>query len=258
MTSNFSYDKSNPFFSTDDVDDATFLKGSGGGNHGRAYQNSTMEDRTKQLLEERRKIEERTVQSSFRSISLLHESEQVGAATAEELVKQREQLQNAEVKLDDINSTLQVSQRHIQGIKSVFGSIRNYFSGAKNDPSKLVASTSGTELDGKKQPEEAAAKSQLSQILETKSQQSNSSSDMHPTERFRSEGPLSSRQVDDILDRNLEDIGNSISKLKFLGLDLNKEIDDQNSMLERITTKTENVDHRINSQTKDMNRILKK
>ena len=32
-------------------------------------------------------------------------------------------------RLDDINSTLKQSERHLTGIKSVFGGIRNYFSG---------------------------------------------------------------------------------------------------------------------------------
>jgi synaptosomal-associated protein 29 len=79
-SSNYGSDKSSPFFSTSEevADDAAFLRSGR-----RAYESSTLEDRHMQLLEERRKIEERTVQSSFRSVSLLHESETIGAATAE-------------------------------------------------------------------------------------------------------------------------------------------------------------------------------
>lgn len=76
--SNYNYDKSNPFFATEDVDDETFLRS---GRRGQGT--SSVEDRHMQLLEERRKIEERTLQSSYRSIGLLHESEAIGAATAE-------------------------------------------------------------------------------------------------------------------------------------------------------------------------------
>lgn len=76
--SSYSYDKSAPFFSTEEVDDSTFL------NSGRrAYESSSMDERRQQLLQERQKIEQRTVESSFRSLSLLHESEQIGTATAE-------------------------------------------------------------------------------------------------------------------------------------------------------------------------------
>ena len=65
----------------------------------------------------------------FRSISLLYESERTGQATAEELLRQKEQLKQTESRLTDINSTLKQSERHLQGIKSVFGGIRNYFKG---------------------------------------------------------------------------------------------------------------------------------
>ena len=77
---NFDYEKSNPFFGVeddDDVDDSTFLKNS------RNQGKDTFEQRRLQLLNEKRLIEERTVQSSLRSISLLQESEDIGAQTAE-------------------------------------------------------------------------------------------------------------------------------------------------------------------------------
>lgn len=77
-SSSYSFDKSAPFFASEEVDDATFL------NSGkRAYESSTVEERRQQLLMEKQKIEQRTVESSFRSLSLLQESEQIGTATAE-------------------------------------------------------------------------------------------------------------------------------------------------------------------------------
>ncbi|ODM91973.1 Synaptosomal-associated protein 29 [Orchesella cincta] len=133
--SSYSYDKSTPFFSTEDA--AT----SGG----------------------KEEIETRTLESSFRSLSLLHESEQIGNATAEELTRQREQLQNTEHKLDQINSSLRTSQKHIQGIKSVFGSIRNYFSSStKPETTAIKTSASTSELD-----KQATPRSKLADILET-------------------------------------------------------------------------------------------
>lgn len=99
-------------------------------------------------------------------------------------------------------------------------------------------------------------KTRLAQVLEKTEVDAKSS--VHPVERFRSDEPMRSQDVDSILDKNLEDIGLSISRLKNLGLDLNKEIEDQNVLLGRITNKTEDVDFKVQSQTKDMNRILKK
>ena len=65
-------------------------------------------------MQKRREIEERTVDSSNRSLGLLYESERAGVATAEELNRQKEQLKRTEERLDDINSTLKTSERHLQ------------------------------------------------------------------------------------------------------------------------------------------------
>jgi len=74
--SSYNYDKSSSFFATEDEMDAAFLSGR------RAYQSSTPSEKYEQLMEEKRKIEERTVQSSIRSLSLLHDSEHLGIETA--------------------------------------------------------------------------------------------------------------------------------------------------------------------------------
>jgi synaptosomal-associated protein 29 len=250
-SSNYSYDKSNPFFEDveDEVDDATFL-----GNRARPNDVSTLQERREQLLMEKRKIEERTVQSTFRSISLLRDSEQIGTATAEELVRQREQLENTEVKLDAINSSLRTSQKHIQSIKSVFGSIKNYFAGGK--PDDRPRSTS-SETD---KPTVTKSRSELSQILENHGDGGNFSSDPtdHPTMRFRSESIPTSRDVDKILDQNLEEMGSAISRLKNLGLGLQGELDSQSDLLDRVANKTDNAVFNMDKQNKEMNRILKK
>ena len=77
-------------------------------------------------MQKRREIEERTVDSSNRSLGLLYESERAGAATAEELNRQKEQLKRTEERLDDINSTLKTSERHLQvKIKTIFYFVTN-------------------------------------------------------------------------------------------------------------------------------------
>ena len=65
-------------------------------------------------MQKRREIEERTLDSSNRSLGLLFESERAGIETAEELNRQKEQLKRTEERLDDINSTLKTSERHLQ------------------------------------------------------------------------------------------------------------------------------------------------
>lgn len=79
---------SNPFLDDDDdVDDYEFLNHPKQGQSGYMLENdkerNEWENKRMQLLEEKRRIEERTLQSTNNSIGLLHESEQVGVLTAE-------------------------------------------------------------------------------------------------------------------------------------------------------------------------------
>lgn len=53
---------------------------------------------------------------------------------------QREKLEKTDKQLDDINNTLRFSQKHINGIKSVFSSLKNYMSG-RNDKSPITSSS---------------------------------------------------------------------------------------------------------------------
>jgi len=169
---------SNPFFMDDskEVDDDDFLNHPRSGSSGYMLQNSrqaamspgynqySSSERQRNALgldsegnqqygnkqtlmeQKRREIEERTLDSSNRSLGLLYESERAGAATAEELNRQKEQLKRTEERLDDINSTLKTSERHLQGIKSVFGGIKNYFS------SRNAAAAAGTNNTAQAKP----------------------------------------------------------------------------------------------------------
>lgn len=86
---NYLSDPKNPFFSLeDDVDDETFLKNAPARNPSAGrYQNfNDLTQQRQQLLERRKEIEDRTIKSSERSVSLLRDSEQIGVATAEVIV----------------------------------------------------------------------------------------------------------------------------------------------------------------------------
>lgn len=58
------------------------------------------------------------------------------------------------------------------------------------------------------------------------------------------------------LNRNLEEMCGSLSKLKGLAQGLGEEIDSQNDLVDRITDKTDKADVTIGAQNKDMQRLL--
>jgi len=228
----------------DDIDDETFLKNSRQNNHqSDPYANQA------QLFEQRKKeIEERTLASSHRSLGLLHETEQVGVATAEELARQREQLENTSKQLDDINSTLRFSQKHLNGLKSVFGGLKNYLSGQKNMEPPQARSSSSAKVNENQNKEKP-------------------SYETHPVSRLRSDDfggygygqqTTKSSSFNEQLDKNLDDMGDSLSRLKGLAIDLHQDIEEQNGLIDNITYKVDNVDLKIGRQNRDMNKLLGK
>ncbi|XP_018333686.1 synaptosomal-associated protein 29 [Agrilus planipennis] len=233
----------------EDVDDETFLR-----NSRRTYDSLPVDQQRQTFLEKRKEIEERTLTSTERSIGLLRESEQVGIATAEELMKQREQLERTDKQLDEINQSLRFSQKHINGIKSVFSSLKNYISG-KNDQSPTPSSGSSNSKPSFK----SVSQEKLSEYDRY---------DNHPSVRLRGTDMGSgnyiqtqssgSKDFTARLDANLQEMHSNISRLKGLATDMSFEIDSQNDLIGNVTDKVEKADITINRQNKDMQRILKK
>lgn len=255
---NYLSDPKNPFFSLeeDDVDDETFLKNAPvRSTPTERYQNfdNTLRQQST-LLQRKKEIEERTIQSSERSVSLLRDSEQIGVATAEELIRQREQLQRTEKRLDDINNTLRFSQKHIQGIKSVFGSLKNYLSGKSLDapiPSiKLSESSSSGSVTS------PALSNTLDQV-QSNANESNTSIKVKETNDLQNVKSSNDR-VTKVLEQNLNEMSGSLARLKSLAIGLSEEIDSQNDMIDNISDQTEKADILLHQQNKDMLHLLKK
>ncbi|XP_035719006.1 synaptosomal-associated protein 29-like [Vespa mandarinia] len=255
-------DTKNPFFELeDDVDDETFLKSapraSGSSyNYANNFDNE-LEVKRQQLMQRRREIEERTIHSSERSISLLRDSEQIGAATAEELIRQREQLERTEKRLDDINSTLRFSQKHIQGIKSVFGSLKNYLSGKSLD----------TPVPSTKLPESTSFGSTSSPTLSNSLDQVQTNMvNNHPS--FKLQGLVdddedrktnsSTNNITKVLEKNLDEMSGSLARLKGLAIGLSEEIESQNDLIDNVRDKVEITDITLQKQNKDLTYLLKK
>ncbi|XP_043494682.1 synaptosomal-associated protein 29 [Polistes fuscatus] len=256
-------DTKNPFFELeDDIDDETFLNRAptraptSSHNYVNNFDNE-LESKRQQLMQRRKEIEERTIHSSERSISLLRDSEQIGAATAEELIRQREQLERTEKRLDDINSALRFSQKHIQGIKSVFGSLKNYLSGKSLD----------TPVPSTKLPESTSFGSTSSPTLSNSLDQVQTNmANNHPS--LKLQGLLdddedqrissSKNNITKVLEQNLDEMSGSLARLKGLAIGLSEEIDSQNDLIDNITDKAERTDITLQKQNKDLTHLLRK
>lgn len=236
-------------FDDDDIDDETFLK-----NSSRARGSNPFEDQQMSYQERTRAIEERTLASSNRSLGLLYETEQVGIATAEELSRQREQLDNTSKHLDDINQTLRFSQKHLNGLKSIFGGLKNYIAGQKDLQPPAPAAPRQTIGDKLNSPTSSYGQMQSS-FSSNQGATAQAENALHLSQNtIASTGSNFNRQ----LDKNLDEMAGSLSRLKGLAVDLHQEIDDQNDLIDDIHTKVENVDAKVGKQNKEINRLLGK
>lgn len=167
-------------------------------------------------------------------------------------------MQRTEKRLDDINSTLRFSQKHIQGIKSVFGSLKNYLSGKSLD-----APIPSTKLSESSSSGSVTSPNVLSNTLEqVQNNMSNSYSspkirDNYDDNQIEDTRPASDR-VTKALEQNLNEMSGSLAKLKNLAIGLSEEIDLQNDLIDNITDKTDKADILLQQQNKDMLHLLKK
>ncbi|CAH1998966.1 unnamed protein product [Acanthoscelides obtectus] len=248
---NHRYIKSTNPFEEDDIDDELFLRNSRRSTSSMNMQ-PTLDEQMQSFAEKKKAIEERTISSTDKSINILRESEQIGIATAEELMRQREKLEKTDKQLDEINATLRFSQKHINGIKSVFSSLKNYMSG-KNDVSPSTSSSTPSTV------KQSTSNPNLDEKLSTYDRYEN-----HPATRLQDnysrdyQSSSGSKDFSARLDANLQEMCNNISRLKGLANDLGDEILTQNDLISNIIDKTENADMTINKQNKDMSRILRK
>ncbi|XP_068146265.1 synaptosomal-associated protein 29 [Drosophila tropicalis] len=215
--------------------------------------------------EKRRAIEQRTLDSTNKSLGLLYETEEVGKATAVELAKQREQLEKTSQHLDEIQSTLRFSQRHLNGLKSVFGGLKNYLSGNRDQPPTATASPTGSQTSSQE------ANSNIASGSSRPAPQSQATSaaqryDNHPVSRLRSEASSSSASMQQQrgnpfqaqIDSNLDEMCDNLSRLKFLATDLGTEIESQNDLLDNMNYKIEDVDLKMTKQNKEIKKMLTK
>lgn len=279
----YTTNSSNLFEDDDDIDDETFLKNFRNSDQQHHSTNpfltnsppSSNNDQHQVYEARKKEIEDRTLGSSYRSIGLLRETEQVGVSTAEELLRQREQLENTSKQLDDIGTTLRFSQKHLNGLKSVFGGLKNYLSGQKDmqppSSSSLSRRMSPAQSDSKLASDGGGCDS-INSMTSNKSDgynnhgisggnndggnaSGNTYHGQQQHQKYRKNEEKSST-FNQQLDRNLDEMCGSLSKLKGLAIDLNQEIESQNDLIDSIGNKVENVDVKVKRQNKEMNHLL--
>uniref|UniRef100_A0A914CUW1 t-SNARE coiled-coil homology domain-containing protein n=1 Tax=Acrobeloides nanus TaxID=290746 RepID=A0A914CUW1_9BILA len=211
--------------------------------------NGTIEDDVDYYEKEIERYMQESLGSTQRSKQHLESSEQLGIKTAQDLLAQREQLERTEKNLDDIHRTTQMTQRSLNSLKSVFGGFfKNKFSRAPKDPpaeTNIPISQSDNKLN-----------KTLDSISENPAL---SSSNSGPTLSEKSRTAIKGTRweaMDNEIDENLDAMSSQLARLKNLGSALGSEVEDQNSMLDRIQTKADRNDTVVRHQDHQMKKLL--
>lgn len=197
------------------------------------------------LQRQMRDTQQRSLDSTKRSLALIEDSHDVAIKTAEELQYQGEQLNRIEKNLDVIHDDMAVANRRISSMKSVWNSMANYFKA----PPKKTAS-----LNSHLEPE-------VSDILASSSVQASNRS--RPTgqnypqvNQMSSSASTSHDPFERELNDNLNQISRGLGRLKEDALVLGQEVDRQNEQLPRITMKADSADIKVTKARKEVQKLL--
>lgn len=223
---------------------------------------SEAERKQKYLEQEVMRTAKSAVDSSYRSLGLIYESEKMGVETAEELMRQGEVLKRTDKMLDNMDQDLKTSQRHINSIKSVWGGLVNYFKGKPETKPPL------------EEPKAYQASDRLQDALSNSRGYEDKYQASHPNLRKLETGGFGATSVDDssygqngypknkvlkeahqTLDNNLDEMADGLKRLKSLGLGLQTEIDDQDASIDSLLNKADNMDLKIHNTNQQMKRL---
>lgn len=219
-------------------------------------------DRQQYLRQEVMRRAETMAASTSRSLSLMYESEKIGVASSEELVRQRGVLERTEKMVDKMDQDLKTSQKHINSIKSVFGGFVNYF---KSKPAETSLEQNGTVT--------SPPNSRLKEAISTSKEQEAQYQASHPNLRKLNDsdsvpaGTSSAVSTDAYpknphlrayyqkVDNNLDELSMGLSRLKDIGLGMQTEIEEQDDIIDRLTTKVDKLDVNIKSTERKVRQL---
>ncbi|CAG07838.1 unnamed protein product, partial [Tetraodon nigroviridis] len=256
------YPKSHNPFADDDEEEEDFQPRSRAFDEDPDTGLSDAEKRQRYFQQEVMRTAQSAVDSSYRSIGLIYESEKIGVETAEELVRQGEALKRTDKMLDNMDQDLQTSQRHITSIKSVWGGIVNYFKGKPETKAPT------------EQPNTYQASDRLQSAISSSREHEDKYQASHPNLRKLDTGGFGAASKDDgssrqngysqnrhlkeahqVLDKNLDEMCDGLSRLKSLGLGLQSEIDSQDDSINSLLNKVDKMDSKIQNTNQQMKKL---
>ncbi|XP_061672856.1 synaptosomal-associated protein 29 [Syngnathoides biaculeatus] len=222
------------------------------------------ERRQRYLQQEVMHTAQSAVDSSYRSLGYIYESEKMGVETAEELMRQGEVLKRTDKMLDNMDEDLKTSQKHINSIKSVWGGLVSYFKGKPDQPKPPAEEPKPYQANERLQSALATSRGQEDKYqashpnlrkLETGGFGASASVDGDFSARNGSSQNRHLRQAHQTLDNNLGEMADGLSRLKRLALGLQSEIESQDDSIDCLFNKVDKMDTKINNTNQQIKRL---
>jgi hypothetical protein len=174
-----------------------------------------------------------TRQRLHNSCAVAAQTQQLAADTAVELKLQGEQMSRMQEDLDEIRYQEKIAERHTRSIKSIWGTIANFFTPAPKRPDDAQRVN---DIIAARKAEEQRAQAKAQE----KAQRSSAKKNAVP---FKIE-PASKEDAD--MEEMLDDLSAMVTNLHDMSLAMGREIDDHNIRLAviRDTTEEANIDLR--------------
>lgn len=207
-------------------------------------------------LQRIKETEQRILESSERSLALLHESEEIGNATAQEVNRQCEVLKKTTEHLDDLKINLKYCKKQIKGMKSVFNGVKNYFSDKfdHNDRSQITPRHCGG-------PSKNRVNDKLhvpGRIASEDRCKSYSETCLYDLDVQQVKPAMDSQHANKQLDANLDEIVIQIARLKSLSLALGEGIEYSTKLIDKIQVKVDGADVKVVKINKQVEKQLLK
>lgn len=199
-------------------------------------------------------VEDEVLESLKRTLQSLHTSEQIGQDIIVELNDQGYKIEKMQRDVETLEENNKQSELHLNSIKHFFGRVLNKFS-----LSKLTKRESQVKPSGEQAGDEI-----LRTPLQAGSETPRTPLTPNPTSELGSFDTTIQEQDDNFdriyddnfVDEYLDEIGSVLSRLQNMGMDMNKELDDQNARLKNLEKKVETERLNIEKNTREINKLL--
>lgn len=182
------------------------------------------------------------------SLVQLNQSKEIGIATFEELEKQGEKIKKAEHDIETIEQHNKQAEKHLRGIRSIFGSIinrfttTNYSEDDENRDSQSISIQTNTTTDTK---------------FNNISPSNNSFSDADLIQGYDVDSEILREQIHE-QDEMLDEISSVLHQLNSMAKDMNTEILHQYERLENLSENVDKQNRTINKHNKEIHKLLRK